>query len=114
MVKWVPLFSVLVISVPQTWAADYEFEIVNSSNQIIDHLQFAPTATSNWGGDQLGEDEEDALEPGAWIKVRDLQPGTYDIRIVHADETSCVIRHVVLEPDKTVTITDHLLESCRQ
>jgi hypothetical protein len=93
-------------------SADHEFAIVNSSKQIIYHLYFAPIGTGRFGHDQLGEDEEDALEPGAWIKVRDLQPGAYDLKVGHADESSCVIHRVVLEFDKTLTVTNQLLESC--
>jgi hypothetical protein len=93
--------------------ADHEFEIVNSSRDTIFHLYLAPAGTGNWGQDELGEDEEDALEPGAWFKVRDVEPGIYDFRIVHADETSCIIRRVAIEVDKTVTMTNQLLETCR-
>jgi hypothetical protein len=106
--------AILIVCVSSTEAADREFEIVNSSKEIFYHLYFAPTDTSQWGSDQLGEDEEDALEPGAWIKVRNLQPGTYDLKIVNADETSCVIHRVMLEFDKIVTVTNQLLETCRQ
>jgi len=106
------LVAILIVYATSAVCADHEFELVNSSRQIIYHLYFAPIGTSKWGHDQLGEDEEDALEPGAWIKVRDLQPGTYDLKVGHADETSCVIHRVVLEFDKTLTVTNQLLESC--
>jgi hypothetical protein len=112
MIRSAPLVA-LLSGMTIAWAADREFQIVNSSGKTIFHLYLAPADTGNWGQDQLGEDEEDALEPGAWIKIRDVEPGIYDFRIVHADETSCIIRRVALELDKTVTMTNQLLESCR-
>jgi hypothetical protein len=89
-----------------------EYDILNQSKTTIYHLYVAPQGTSRWSEDALGEDEEDALEPGDSVTLRDLDTGHYQFKIVFENERTCVIPNVFLEEGKALELNDSFLEKC--
>jgi hypothetical protein len=110
---WVTALWLLSSEAGRNAALAEEFDIINQSKTTIYHLYVAPKDTSHWSDDALGEDEEDALEPGDSVTLRDLDSGQYQFKIMVDSDRACVISNVLLEGGKTLELNDEFLENCR-
>lgn len=90
-----------------------EFDILNQTKTTIYHLYVAPEGASHWSDDALGEDEEDALEPGDSITLRDLDPGRYKFKMVVENDRDCIVPNVQLQAGRTLELDGEFLERCR-
>jgi hypothetical protein len=83
--------------------------VINSSDYVIHQLHVSPSASRNWGPDQLGKK---IINRGERFTVRNIPDGTYDLKIVDEDEDECIIERVDINQDMTWTLTDTIIENC--
>lgn len=108
--------TILLASIMTLGSASYsfalDFDVENNSKTTIHHLYLSATDETKWGDDQLGDDNDDTIEPGDSYTVEDIEPGRYDIKLVTADGTQCIVKNVRFGTDKVWTITEAMLDSC--
>jgi hypothetical protein len=86
-----------------------ELTVLNSSDYVIHHLYISPSASRNWGQDQLGKA---IIGRADRFTVRNIPDGTYDLKIVDEDEDECIVERVDITGNMTWTLTDSIIESC--
>ena len=91
-----------------------DLEIVNQSRTTIQHLYLSAAGERAWGDDQLGEGEDDTIDPGDSYTVTDIEPGRYDLKLVARDGTTCIISDQRFGTDKVWTVTEAMLDTCGQ
>ncbi len=89
-----------------------DIEVVNKSKTAIHHVYVSEPDKDTWGDDQLGDDDDDIVKPGESFTIEDLDAGRYDLKLVAADKTVCVIKNVRVGSDKVWTITEEMLDKC--
>ena len=89
-----------------------DLEVSNSSKTTIHHIYLSAVGAKNWGDDQLGDSDDDTIEPGDSYTIEDIEPGRYDLKLVAQDGTACIVSNVRFGTDKTWTITEAMLDSC--
>ena len=86
-----------------------ELIIVNKSEYDIHELYVSKSHSSKWGPDQL---RKDTIDAGEKFTLRNVDPGTYDLKVVDEDGTECVIEDADFDESKIWTITSKMLERC--
>lgn len=89
-----------------------ELEVQNNSKTKILHLFMSPGDEQKWGEDQLGENDDDTIDPADSYTIEDIEPGIYDLKLVAADGTTCVLTHIRFAAGKVWTIDEALLDAC--
>lgn len=101
--------AVLALIVMLAPALALELIIVNKSEYDIHELYVSRSKSSKWGPDQL---RKDTIDAGERFTLRNIDPGTYDLKVVDEDGTECVIEEADFDESKIWTITDRMLERC--
>lgn len=89
-----------------------QLEIVNNSNKTIYHLYMSDSTDNNWGPDQLGNTQDDTIEPGGKFTLTDIDSGKYDIKLVTKSGAECEIDDVEFDSDYRWNVTDAMLHDC--
>lgn len=89
-----------------------DLEVQNNSKTRIVHLFMSPVDEQKWGEDQLGENDQDTIDPADSYTIEEIEPGIYDLKMVAEDGTACILPHVRFAEGKVWTITEELLDSC--
>lgn len=87
-----------------------EIEFANSSRLVVGELYLSPPKENQWGEDRLGDA---VIESGASIRLKGVQPGRHDVKIVDEEGDECVIDNVQITADEKVVITDQNLIGCQ-
>ncbi|WP_169921778.1 hypothetical protein [Spirosoma rigui] len=77
-------------------------KVVNKTDQVIETISLSGVGEEQWSDSILGE--EDALKPGEEIDI-EIDCGTWDVRLVSPDESTCVLEAVDVCESDTWTIT---------
>lgn len=93
-------------------ACAHELDIVNRSKTTVHHLYLSDSKDAEWGPDQFGNGNKDVVEPGETFTLTDIEPGRYDVKVVAADGTECVIENVRIAESKEWVITESMLDDC--
>jgi|SRR5579883_612617 len=93
-------------------ASAVQLKVVNKSKTSIHHLYVSPTSQKSWGPDQLGSGDNDTVEPGHKFNLHDIEPGTYDVKLVTENDTSCEVDGVEFDESKEWVITESILDKC--
>ena len=107
-------FVIALASLPLAVTAAHavELEILNQSHTSIHHLYVSDASSRKWGPDQLGTRRGDTVEPGEKFTLTNLESGRYDLKLIAADGTECVIANQRIGQDKVWTITEAMLDGC--
>lgn len=89
-----------------------DLEVANNSKTTIRHIYMSETGAKKWGDDQLGDGDDDTIDPGDTYTLNDIDAGRYDLKLVAADGTECIVPDVDFANDKIWTITEAVLSSC--
>ncbi len=106
------LLSAVALAMSGMAARALDLEVSNESKTAIHHIYMSAVGEKNWGEDQLGDSDEDTIDPGDTYTINDISPGNYDLKLVATDKTVCVIGNVRFGTDKTWTVTEAMLDKC--
>ena len=106
------LLAALALGASTLSARALDLEVSNQSKTTIHHIYLSAVGEKKWGEDQLGDTDEDTIDPGDTYTISDIEPGRYDLKLVSSDKTVCVIANVRFGTDKTWTVTEAMLDSC--
>jgi hypothetical protein len=90
-------------------ASAVDLTVVNQSKYTIHHLYVALSKSKKWGSDQLGTH---SIGPNEQFTLRNVPPGTYDLKFVDEDDDSCVASGINFDRDKEWTVTNDLIDNC--
>jgi hypothetical protein len=85
----------------------------NKSSLTITNLYLSPANVEEWGPDQLGDGENDTINPGASFTLTSIKPSVYDIKLVDEDGDDCIAGDIKIKENEAVTLTDELLVGCQ-
>lgn len=107
------LFAMIGILPLVAFAEGVSIKLKNDSKWEIHHLFLSPVSENDWGPDQLGEGDEDTLDPKGTMELTDIPKGKYDVKLVDEDGDECVVESVDFDADKEVTVNDKDLLDCQ-
>ena len=110
--KFVRLAVAVVSCAVASSAFAYQLQVVNKSKTSIHHLYVSSAKQKSWGPDQLGNGDDDTIEPGHQFKLHHIKPGSYDVKLITEDDTECEIDDVDFDESKQWVITERLLNKC--
>ncbi len=102
------LLSLALMSV----ASAHDLEVVNKSKTEIHHLYLSAANEKDWGPDQLGDKNNDTVDPGATFTLTGIERGHFDVKIVAEDGTECEVDDVSFNEGKEWVITERMLDKC--
>jgi hypothetical protein len=103
------LVACLTVLASTALALAGDLTVTNQSKYEIQELYVSRSNTDDWGNDLLGDE---TIANGGQFVVRNLLPGTYDLKVVDEDEDECVVEGVDLASNYTWRLTDDVIESC--
>ena len=110
--KSLTLASALALCVAAPSAMALDLEVKNESKTKIMHLFMSAVDEQKWGEDQLGENDQDSIDPSDSYTIEEIEQGIYDLKIVAEDGSTCVLPHIRFAEGKVWTITEELLDAC--
>ena len=105
--------GICVVSREALAADGISIKFDNKSQFAIHHLFLSPVKENEWGPDQLGDKDEDVIEPGETFTLNQIAPNKYDVKIVDEDDDECVVAGVKIAANETVTLNDADLVGCQ-
>jgi len=103
----------LVLLCSSALAADsrgVDFTFINTSQWRIAHLFLSPINESEWGTDQL---DKQVIESAETFVLKNITPGSYDIRVVDEEGDECIVEDVGFEVDQAIKMSDEKLVACQ-
>ena len=89
-----------------------ELDIVNASLRGIQHLYIAHSGDKDWGRDLLAGETMSTIAPGDHRIIADLQPATYDLRLIDDQGVECEIDAIDVDNMVKVELGDTQLADC--
>jgi len=93
-------------------AGAVQLQVVNKSKTVISHLYVSSAHQKAWGPDQLGDGNNDTIEPGHQFNLHHIDRGTYDVKLVAEDGTECEVDDVEFDESKQWVISERTLDKC--
>ena len=93
-------------------AQAHDLDIVNKSKTAIHHLYLSSTTDREWGPDQLGDGDNDVVNPGETFTLTDIERGHFDVKLVAEDDTECEVEDANFNEGKEWVITERMLDKC--
>ncbi len=90
-------------------SSNYRLTINNNSRYAVRAIHMSPSNDNNWGPDRTGDF---ILRPGGAFTLRDIAPGTYDIKFVDEDGDACVLKGFNVSSHLSWSITTDWLVRC--
>jgi hypothetical protein len=106
------LASLLLATAPSVAAGPLRFW--NLTGATITRLELAPAGTQAWGANQTANDPDGAVDADERLKLSDVQPGRYDVRLTDKSGRVCVVRSVEVVADKpyAFSVSEQDLTDC--
>ena len=107
------IFPVILVSLLASHTAlGATIIIENESDWDIHFLYLSPSASDEWGPDQLGDD---VIISGSRYKLKGVGCNTYDVLIVDEDSDECILSQIPMCTGKEYwEIGNDLLLSCQE
>ncbi len=86
----------------------------NLTKNTVQHLYLAPAGTDRWTKDQCTNDPDKSVDPDERLRLTDVQPGRYDVRLSDVKGRTCLVRNVQLQGGKpyAFALSESDLKSC--
>jgi hypothetical protein len=82
--------------------------VTNQSGYTIEKVYMSRHSDGVWHGDRLGR----SVLPTGYHVDFDLDPGSYDVKLVDRDGDLCVVPSIDVYDGRTLTITRRMLLNC--
>ena len=84
----------------------------NLASVTIAKFYMAPAGTTIFGANQCENDRDGTVSPDERLKITNVTPGKYDIKLADTKGRVCIVRNVAVEADKVFSIEDRDLKEC--
>jgi hypothetical protein len=106
------LIAAMLLATAAQAAAPLQFW--NTSSHEFTGVYLSPPGTNQWGPNETANDRDGSVAADERLKMPDLQPGQYDVRLVDKAGHSCVVKNVTVSAAGryAFAIGDAELKSC--
>lgn len=86
----------------------------NLTENTITQLQLAAPGTDKWGKNQCLNDNDKTVSSDERLKLSDVTPGRYDVRIKDKKGRTCVLRNVELKGGEpyAFSVSEQEMKAC--
>jgi hypothetical protein len=87
----------------------------NTSSREFTGVYLAAPGTDHWGPNETANDPDGSVAADERLKLPDLKPGQYDVRLVDKAGRSCIVKNVTVSAGGryAFSIGDGELTACR-
>jgi hypothetical protein len=111
--KWLA-FTLLIGSFGIASATTKPTQFWNLTSETVTLLQLAPAGTEQFGPNQCLNDKDNSVDHDERLKIKDLESGSYDVKIGNAKGLTCQVKNLAIESGKIFSIEDRDLTNCNQ
>ena len=84
----------------------------NLASVTIAKMYMSPAGTEKYGANQCENDRDGTVSPDERLKITNVAPGKYDIKLADTKGRVCIIKNVTVEANKVFSIEDGDLKEC--
>ena len=84
----------------------------NLTLHTITHLQLSPAGENSWGPDQCRNDRDGTVEHDERLRITDISPGSFDVRLEDDTGRTCIVRNIAVSVDSIFSIEERQLTDC--
>jgi hypothetical protein len=107
------LAVIIVLSLVSARAADRKgMRLWNLTLHTIVTLQMSPTGQRAWGRDQCENDRDHEVDHDERLRITDIEPGRYDLRVKDKSGRVCIVKNVDVKDGAIFTIEEKDLSNC--
>ena len=109
----VVLMAVMLVATAAQAAARLQFW--NTSSEEFTGVYLAAPGTNQWGPNETANDPDGSVSADERLKLPDVAPGQYDVRLVNKAGRTCVVKNVTVRAGGryAFSIGDAELKACR-
>lgn len=94
-----------LIALAATARAEERLRLWNLTGETLSEVFFAAPGTDQWGKNQCLNDKDKTVDNDERLRLTDLQPGTYDVKIKDVKGRTCLIKNAKVEGGKPYAIS---------
>jgi hypothetical protein len=103
----------IVLSLVPALAADRKgVRFWNLTLHTIVSLQMSPAGQRAWGRDQCENDRDHEVDHDERLRITDIVPGRYDVRLKDKSGRICVVKNVDVKDGAIFTVDEKDLTDC--
>lgn len=107
------LAAIIALSLVSARAADRKgTRFWNLTLHTIVSLQMSPAGQGAWGRDQCENDRDHEVDHDERLRITDIAPGRYDVRLKDKDGRVCVVKDIEVKDGAIFTIEEKDLTNC--
>ena len=106
------LVAALCVLATGALAADKPTRFWNLTSVTITNLSLAPAGTGRWGKNECENDRDGEVDPRERLRITDVAPGRYDVRITDRSGRVCLARAVEVRAGEVFAVADKDLVEC--
>ena len=86
----------------------------NMTSVELDEVSLAPVGTDQWGPNQCLNDDDKSVEADERLRLKDVKPGVYDVRLHDMKGRTCFARNIEVKSGGkyAFSIDDKQLTDC--
>jgi hypothetical protein len=116
--RWLLLQTIVVVALATIATAavaqNRPTRFWNLTRNTITELHFAPAGTSDWGPDQCKNDKDGTVESDERLRISDMPPGSYDVKLTDVTGRVCIVRGIGIQAGAIFSIEEKELKSCER
>ena len=113
MCRWaIALLSLLLVVAGAHGAQRKGIRFWNLTSSTVTRLELAPAGTEAFGPNQCQNDPDGVVDHDERLRLVDVAPGRYDVRLADKAGRVCVVRNLAIEDEKVFSIKDADLTDC--
>ncbi len=97
--------AALIVLAAATAHAEERMRLWNLSGETLSEIYFAPPGTQQWGKNQCLNDKDKTVDNDERLRLTELQPGTYDVKVTDVKGRTCLIKNAKVEGGKPYAIS---------
>jgi hypothetical protein len=84
----------------------------NLTASTIVSFQLSPAGQKSWGKNQCENDRDGSVDHDERLKISDVEPGHYDVKLKDKDGRACVIKNIEIKAGGVFSIEEKELTDC--
>ena len=113
MARWFMAATLFLASAGLAAAQGKGIRFWNLATATVSALQFSPAGKDSWGPNQTANDKDGEIEHDERLRISDLEPGRYDVKVRYRDKRECLVRNVEIKANAVFSIADKDLMDCK-
>ena len=107
------IILVIVVSLASARAADRKgIRFWNLTLHTITSLQMSSPGQAAWGRDQCENDRDHEVDHDERLRITDIAPGRYDVRLGDKIGRVCIVKNVEVKDGEIFSIAEKDLSDC--